>query len=247
MEILIAIFSGIAFLALIVYLWNSDSGPKDGSRQQAKEESQSPSRANQPAEISSTSSGIDSERLAELELRIEGLTGERAELLKEREDYRLQHAAKQLELCEAQASVAQRSQRVIELEAENSLLHSRLAELDNQQSSRQGEEMASLQQELGRLNAFEQEAGILRSEKAELIEQLKKLEAENAAYAGRILALQELEARQPELEKKLASLSEQNGRLLSEINGLQSSLRDKIKTQLDGLQELYRKLTPGLN
>jgi hypothetical protein len=40
-------------------------------------------------------------------------------------------------------------------------------------------------------------------------------------------------------------LREENKRLLGEISELRSSLRDKIKSQLDGLEELYRNLPPG--
>jgi chromosome segregation ATPase len=244
MEILIAVFSGIVFLALIVYLWNSDSGSKDGSREPAKETSQSPAVVEQSGEISTA--GIESARLAELEQKLDDLTRERAELFKHVEYYEQNDTAKQLEFRQAQESVVRSSHRVIELEAENSLLHRRVAELDNEKSSRHGE-IDSLQHELGKLTGLEQEAEILQKEKAELIERLKNIETENAANARRILALQDLEVKQPELEAKLATLSEQNRQLLGEITGLQSSLREKIKTQLDGLQELYKNLTPGLN
>ena len=243
MEILIAIFSAIVFLALIVYLWNSDGGSKDGEA--AKDPSQSASLVGQPGETS-TAASIQSERLTTLEQKIDDLTRERAELFEQVEYYKQNDAAKQLELQQAQENVARKSQRVVDLEAENSLLHRRLAELDHEKSSQNGE-MASLQHELGKLARLEQEAEVLHKEKADLIEQLKQIEAENAANARRILALQELEVKQPELEAKVANLSEQNGRLLGEITGLQSSLREKIKAQLDGLQELYKNLTPRLN
>jgi lipopolysaccharide biosynthesis regulator YciM len=130
------------------------------------------------------------------------------------------------------------------LEAENSLLQRRLVELDIQQSSRQGE-MASLEHKLAKLGAFEQEVGILQKEKAELVEKLEKASTENAANARASLVLQDLEAKQSEFEDKLASLREENKRLLGEISELRSSLRDKIKSQLDGLEELYRNLPPG--
>jgi chromosome segregation ATPase len=246
MEILIAVFSGIAFLALIVYLWNSDTTSKQGKNEAAKDESQSPVPVNDTGEASLTLSAIKSEHVAELEQKIDNLNREHAASLNDIESYKQKAAANHFELQEAQATAAQTLQRVVELEADNSVLHRRLAELDNQQSSRQAE-MASLHHELGKLNGFEQEAGILRSENAELFEQLKKLEVENAANVQRILALQDLETKQPELEAKLAALTEQNGRLLAEISGLHSSLRDKIKSQLDGLQELYQNLTPRMN
>lgn len=247
MEILIAVFSGIAFLALIIYLWNSDAASKPGKHEAVKEESQSPAPVDQPGETSLISSAVKSEQVAELEQKIDGPTPEHAASLNDSEDYKEKAAANNLELIRgAQASAAQSLQKIVELEEQNSLLHRQLAELDHQQSSRQAE-MTSLQHESAKLAAFEQEVGILHREKAELMEQLKKLEIENAANARAILALQDLEAKQSEFEGKLASLSEENGRLLGEMTGLQSSLRDKIKTQLDGLQELYRNLTPGLN
>jgi chromosome segregation ATPase len=245
MEILIAVFSGFVFLALIVYLWKSDSGSKNAGREPAKDTSQSPAVVDHPGETS-TAASIESERLAVLEQKLHDLTRERAQLSKHVESFEQNDTAKQLEFQQALESVARSSQRVVELEAENSLLQRRLAELDNENNSHHGE-MASLQHELGKLTRLEQEAEILQKEKAELIEQLKKIETENAANTRRILALQDLEVKQPELEANLANLSEQNRRLLGEITGLQSSLREKIKTQLDGLQELYKNLTPGLN
>ena len=246
MEILIAIFSGIAFLALIVYLWNSDAASKQGQQEAGKNESPSTVQVNKPGKASLTSPAIESEHFAELEQKIEGLSRQRAASLNAIEDYKQKAAADHFELREAQASAAASSERVVELEAEISLLHRRLGDLDNLQSSRQGE-MASLQQELAKLPAFEQEVAVLQKQKAELMEQLNKLEIENAANARAVLALQDLEAKQSEFAEKLASLREENNRLLGEINGLQSSLRDKIKTQLDGLQELYRNLAPRLN
>ena len=248
MEILIAIFSGIAFLALIVYLWNDDAASKHGKQEVGANQSPPPALVNEPdkASLTSTSPAIESEHLAELEQKIEGLNRERAASLTDIEDYKQKAAADRFELREAQASAAASSERVVALEAEISLLHRRLADLDNQQSSRQGE-MVSLQQELAKLPACEQEIAVLQKQKAELMEQLNRLEIENAANAQAVLALQDFEAKQSEFTEKLASLREENNRLIGEINGLQSSLRDKIKTQLDGLQELYKNLTPRLN
>jgi chromosome segregation ATPase len=228
METLIAVFSGVAFLALIVYLWNADSASKYKNDEAIKDESPLQGRVNEPKE--GIPPILDSQHVAQLEEKINASKREHAEAF---------NAA-------AQASAARSSQRVVELEADNSLLQRRLVELDSQQSSLQGE-MASLKQELAKLGVFEQEAGILQKEKAELIEQLGKSEIENAANARASLALQNLEAKQTEIEGTLASLREENKRLLGEIAELRSSLRDKIKTQLDGLQELYKNLTPGLN
>ena len=245
METLIAIFSGVAFLALIVYLWNSDSASKQDKDEAIQQESPSPGRV-EADEGALASSALELEHVAQLEQKIDGLKREHAEVSNAVAEYRQKAMANDFALEEAQASAARSLQGVAELEAENSLLQRRLTELDNQQSIRQGE-MASLEDELAKLGACEQEVALLQKEKAELIEQREKSEIENAANARASLALRDLEAKQSESEEKLASLREENKRLLGEIAELRSSLRDKIKTQLEGLQELYRNLTPGLN
>ena len=244
METLIAVFSGVAFLALIVYLWNSDPAPKQAKDEAVKEESSSPGRVHESNEGVLALSTLESEHVVQLEQKIDGLKREHAEASNALAEYRQKSTANDFALQEAQASAARSSQRVVELEAENSLLQRRLAELDSLQSSRQGE-MASLEQKLAKLGAFEQEIGILQKERAELVEKLEKAETENAANARASLTLQNLEAKQSEHEEQLASLREENKRLLGEISELRSSLRDKIKTQLDGLEELYRNLPPG--
>jgi chromosome segregation ATPase len=246
METLIAVFSGVAFLALIVYLWNSDSASKQDKHEAIKEESLSPDRVNEPNGGALVSSAVESEHIGQLQQKIGALKREHAEAFKAVADYRQKATANQVELQEAQASAARSSQRLVELEADNSHLQRRVAELESQQGSRQSE-MASLEHQVSKLGACEQEVAILQKEKAELIEQLGKSEIENAANVRASLALKDLEAKQSESEDKLASLREENKRLLGEISELRSSLRDKIKTQLDGLEELYRNLTPRLN
>jgi chromosome segregation ATPase len=243
MEILIAVFSGVAFLALIVYLWNSDVASKQGKQEVTEEESRLPDQTKEPSPRSLILSATESEHVVALEQKIDAVNPEQAESFKALEE---KATAYKSELHQAQASAAQSSQKVVELEADNSLLQRRLAELDTQQSHRQSE-LASLEDQVAKLGAIEQQVDILQKEKAELTQQLEKLQIENAANARATLTLQDLEAKQSDYEAKLASLRDENHRLLGEITGLQSSLRDKIKTQLDGLQELYRNLTPGLN
>jgi len=243
MEALIAVFSGVAFLALIVYLWNSDPAAKQ-DKVEAIKEAPSPAGVNEPNE--STSPTLQFEHVAQLEEKIQASKSEHAEAFNEVADYTQKATANHLDLQEAQASAELSSQRVVELERDNSLLQHRLTELSSQQSRRESE-MASLEQEAAKLRAFEQELENLQKEKAQLTEQLAKSEIENAANTRAALALKDLEAKQSESEDKLVSLREENKRLLDEISELRSSLRDKIKTQLDGLEELYRNLTPGLN
>jgi chromosome segregation ATPase len=242
MEILIAVFSGVAFLALIVYLWNSDVASKQSKQEVTEEESRLPDQTKEPSPRS-LMSATESEHVLALEQKIDAVNPEQAESFKALEE---KTTAYKSELHHAQASAAHNSQRVVQLEADNSLLQRRLAELDTQQSHRQSE-LASLEDQVAKLGAIEQQVDILQKEKAELTQQLEKLQIENAANARATLTLQDLEAKQSDHEAKLASLRDENHRLLGEITGLQSSLRDKIKTQLDGLQELYRNLTLGLN
>ena len=73
MDILIAAFSGIAFVALIVYLWKSVSDPRESTRETARSESPKTSLDDQLAAASSASPEIKSERLAQLEQTISGL------------------------------------------------------------------------------------------------------------------------------------------------------------------------------
>jgi chromosome segregation ATPase len=243
MEIFIAVFSGAAFLALIVYLWNTDGASKQGKQEIIEEESLSAESTTEPSPRSLILSATESEQVVALEQKIHAVNPEQAESFKALEE---KATAYKSELDQAQASAAHNSQRVVELEADNSLLQRRLTELDAQQSHRQSE-LASLEDQVAKLGAIEQQVEVLQKEKAELTQHLEQLQIENAANARATLALQDLEAKQSEYEEKLASLGAENRRLLGEITGLQSSLRDKIKTQLDGLQELYRNLTPGLN
>jgi len=243
MEILIAVFSGAAFLALIVYLWKTDGASKQNKQEVIEEESRSPDQIKEASPRSLVLSPNESEHVVALEQKIDAVNPEQAESFKALEE---KATAYKSELDHAQANAAHSSQRIVELEADNSLLQRRLAELDAQQSYRQSE-LTSLEGQVAKLGAIEQRVEILEKEKAELTQHLEKLQIENAANARAALALQDLEAKQSEYEGKLASLGAENRRLLSEITGLQSSLRDKIKTQLDGLQELYRNLTPGLN
>ena len=245
MEALIAVFSGVAFLALIIYLWNSDSASNQDKHEAIKEESPSPGPVSDPSGGALASSTLESEDVGQLQQKIETLNREHAEANSAVADYRQKATANQIELQEAQASAARNSQRVLDLEAGNSLLQRRLAELESQQDRRQSE-MVSLENQVAKLGACEQEVAILQKQRAELIEQLGKSEVENAANVRASLALKDLESKQSEFEEKLASLREENKRLLGEIAELRSSLRDKLKTQLDGLQELYRNLTPGL-
>ncbi len=242
METLIAVFSGVAFLALIVYLWNSDSASKQ-DRHEAIKEAPSLAGINEPN--ASTSPTLQFEHVAELEEKIEVPKNEHAEAFNQAADYTQKATVNHLDLQKSQASADRNPQRIVELETDNALLQRRLAELSSQQSSRESE-MASLKQ-AAKLRAFEQEVENLQKEKAQITEQLAKSEIENAANARASLALKDLEAKQSESEDKLVSLREENKRLLGEISELRSFLRDKIKTQLDGLEELYRNLTPGLN
>ncbi|HEX7228691.1 MAG TPA: hypothetical protein VF353_13050 [Candidatus Binatia bacterium] len=245
MEALIAVFSGVAFLALIVYLWNSDPASKQDKHKAIKEESSSPSPVDDSNRGALASSTLESEHVVQLQQKIDALKREHAEASTAVADYRQKATANQVELQEAQASAARSSQRLLDLEADNSLLQQRLAELKSQQDSRQSE-MAALEQQVAKLGECEQEVAILQKQKAELVEQLGKSEIENAANVRASLALKDLEAKQLEFEEKLASLREENKRLLGEIAELRSSFREKLKTQLDGLQELYRNLTPEL-
>lgn len=161
MEIIIAVFSAAAFLGLIIYLWNTDGASKQSKQEAIEEESRLPTPAKEPTPRSSVSSPAESEHAVVLEQKIDIINREQGESFKALEE---KAAAYKSELQQAQASAAYNSQRIVDLEADNSLLQRRLAELDAQQSHQQSE-LASLEDQVAKLGAIEQQVEILQRKK----------------------------------------------------------------------------------
>ncbi len=113
METLIAVFSGVAFLALIVYLWNSDPAAKH-DKNEAIKEARWPAEVNQANE--STSPTLQFKHVAQLEEKIQSSKSEHAEAFNEVADCTQKATTNHLDLQEAQASADRSSQRVVELE-----------------------------------------------------------------------------------------------------------------------------------
>ena len=230
MEIFIAISSGIAFLALIVYLWNADKDPKKSTPDKSGSKSTS---THQPSQQSATTSAVESKRIAILEQHVESLTRERSELTADIERYKQREAAPE-PATDHEAILTEYSRRMAALETENSTLRAQLVEFDTERSG--------YQQQLANLTGIEKHSASLEKENSALLERLEILQRENETSTKKILALQDVAANHSQLEARIADLSDQNGRLTSQLSSFQTSLRDKLKLQLDGLQELYQNL-----
>lgn len=234
MEILIAVSGAIAFLALIVYLWNSE-------RAGAYSRTQPPSAAasREPSQNPSGSSDAPLDSWGSVEEKSAAPTPEPSELLNKVEQYPRNESATESALHQVQARFTETTQRLAALEGEAASWKSRFNELSIERS-RSDDEITGLRQELKRLSGIERQAAILAEEKAECLGQLQRLRSEHEVSAQRVLALGALEA-------EIAALREENGRLRNQIAELQASLRDQLKMQIDGLQELYRTLQSQMN
>jgi len=244
MEILIIISAAIAIGALIAYLWNASRSLEEKTRLLEIAESRLAALLGEVGNESSTSPGSGGERIAELEKQLNELTRERSELSAQLDLINRERPSSPEPSRHLQSAATELSQKIATLDAENAALRSQIAEIEGERNGNQ-EKIISLQKEHDKLSALEQRVASLEEERSELAERLKGAECEKAARSQRILELEGLEARLPDLEARVASLSDQNSQLVTQISDLQLSMRNKIKTQLDSLQELYRKLDSG--
>lgn len=242
MDILIIISAGIAFGALIAYLWNASRALEEKNRLLEIAESRLAAVSGEVGNEASTSPGSGGERIAELEKQVNELSRERSELSAQLDVInRRERPASPEPAQDIQFATTELSQKIASLDAENAVLRSRIAEIEGERNGNQ-EKIILLQHEHHKISALEESVASLQEERSELAERLKGAESEKEARSQRILELEGLEARLPDLEARVASLSDQNAQLVAQVSELQSSIRGKLKTQIDSLQELYRKL-----
>lgn len=244
MEVLIVISGGIAFGALIAYLWNSDRALKEKNRLLEIAESRLAVLSGETGNETPASSTSETERIADLERQINDLTKERSKLHAQLEGINRERISQQQASPEITSATAGLSENIVKLDSENSVLRSQIAALEAERDGDR-QRIESLQNQHGALSSLEERAAKLQGEKTELAEKLKKAESDRESVSQRILDLESVEAKFPQLESRLASLSDENTRLLKQISDLQVSMRQKIKTQLDALQELYQNLDAG--
>jgi len=244
MEILIIVSAAIAFGALIAYLWNSSRVLEEKNRLLEIAESRLAAISGDAGVALSPAASGAGERIAELESQLKELARERSELRAQIESIERERITSPRALHDAQSANTELSQRITHLDSENSALRSQIAEFERERNGDQ-EKISLMQDEHDKFPALREHVASLETERSELAERLAKAESEKQASSQRLLQLEGLETKLPVLEAQIASLSDQNSQLSIQISDLQSSIREKIKTQLDDLQELYRKLDSG--
>lgn len=244
MEILIVISAGIAFGALIAYLWSSSRDLNEKNRLLAIAESRLAALSSEVGREPAPGAVNEGGRVAELERQIQNLTRERSESRAQLERLNSERLSNPEPPPDVPSAVAELSQKIATLESENSALRSRVAELEGERNGTQ-EKIGRLQEEHGRLSELEERVASLQGERSNLAEQLKRSESEIEGHSRRMHELEGLEMKVPDLEARVTSLSAHNAQLLAQISELQTSIKGEIKTQLDALHELYRKLNSG--
>jgi chromosome segregation ATPase len=244
MEILIVISAGIAFGALIAYLWSSYRDLNEKNRLLEIAESRLAALSGETGHEPTAAAVNEDGRVAELERQIHDLTRERSELRTQLEGMESERISSPEPSDDTRSAISELSERIAKLDSENSVLRSRIVDLEGERNGTR-EKIVVLQEEHDRLSEFEERIATLQGERSDLAERLKLAESEREAQSRRILELEGLEAKVPDLEARATGLSAHNAQLLTQISELQTSIRGKIKTQLDALQELYRKLDSG--
>lgn len=244
MEILIIVSAAIAFGALIAYLWNSSRVLEEKNRLLEIAESRLAAVSGDVGSGLAPAPTGGGERIAELESQLRELARERSELSAQLDLINRKPPSSPEPAQDIQLATTELSQKIASLDAENAALRSRIAELEGERNGTE-QKIILLQDEHDKLPALRDRVASLEQERSELAAQLQKAESEKGAHLQRIVELEGLETKLPSLEARVASLSDQNAELLTQISDLQSSIRDKIRNQLDGLQELYRKLDSG--
>jgi multidrug resistance efflux pump len=88
----------------------------------------------------------------------------------------------------------------------------------------------------------EQRIETLLAENSGLKSQLAELRREKEQDGEKIQRLEKELQRLPELSQTIVDLRSANSRLESQLENMRSSLRQRIESQLEGLQELHHQL-----
>lgn len=241
METLIAVSAATAFIALIVYLWNSDSNSKKILRQPVSGDGGIESTDNAPSRSSQTPDSGEADQILTLERTVTSLKQQCADLVKQVEASKHERGLDGAKTVAAHTSTILLSEKIDALETENAALRTQLAELEITGAEQQHIITHQLG-EIKKLAAAEKELTTIRGENSDLLEQFRKLEIQNEKDRRAMHTLQAAAAKSSELEAKAAGLREQNVQLLERLSHLHVSTKDKIAEQIEGLQELYHEL-----
>ena len=145
---------------------------------------------------------------------------------------------------EAQAKIKELERQIAKLDEQNLELRSQIANVAREQSGRE-EQLHQLEQEHAKIAELERQIAGLREERDRLQGRLENLENERETNRGRIETLEAVEKRMPDLERQIADLGRENSKLAGQIVNLRSSLLEKLRVQVEGLQDLYHEVETG--
>jgi chromosome segregation ATPase len=241
METLIAVSAATAFVALIAYLWNSDSNSKKNNRRLVSANEDLESTANATTPPLSQIPDNEADQILSLERTVISLKQQCADLVKQIEASKRERSVDGAKTVAAHTSTMLLSEKIDALETENRELRTQVAELENTLA----EQQQTITHQIGELNKVavaEEQLKNIRGENSDLLERLRALEIENEKQRRATHTLQTAAEQCVDLEAKAANLSEQNAQLLERLSQLQVSTKDRIAEQIEGLQELYHEL-----
>jgi chromosome segregation ATPase len=225
MEILIIISGAIAIGLLIATLFSTSRELNEKSGRLEIAESRLAGLIVGPE---TTGSGNESERLVDLEKRVSLLSGERDQLLAEVQNLKRDSLANP----GINQNYAEAEDRLRQLRDENTHLRNRVETLEE----------ALARGEQARIPELEQQMAKLRQEHAQSLSQIDSLAREKRASQARIQEFESVQSKVSSLESNLVRLRDENSRLAGELVDFKNSLQEKLKSQLNSLQELYHDI-----
>jgi chromosome segregation ATPase len=234
MGILIFISAAIAIGVLIVILWSTNHELKEKSRRLQIAESKLVTVGGEAGAALSTVPPNESEKITDLERRFSSLTDERTQLLAETENLRGRLRSHGMSQISAEAEGG-----LVHLRNENAQLRGRIETLEKELREREAHG-APLKDEERKIAELEQQLLKRREEHAQFLSQIENLERERRASQGRIHELEEAQSKVSNLERDIAQLRGENTKLSTELTDFKSSLQEKLKSQINALQEFYR-------
>jgi chromosome segregation ATPase len=99
-----------------------------------------------------------------------------------------------------------------------------------------------LQGEQAKISELEGQISKFQEERGQFLSQIEILEKERQASRERIVETENLQSEISDLEQNLSELRNENSKRSKELTDLRNSLQEKLKLQLNSLQELYREI-----
>jgi chromosome segregation ATPase len=239
METLIFISAAIAIGVLFVILWSTDRELREKNRRLQIAEARLTTHGVEGGAAVSTASATESEKITDLENRLNALADERTQLLGEVENLR-----EKLQRHEANRNLVEVEDGPTHVTNENAELRARIQALEGELDGRE-EHVALLKDEQAKTSEMERQISELRERHGQFLSQIEKLEREKQANLGLIRELEESHSKVSTLERSIAQLRGENAQLSGELVNFKQSLQDKIQSQINALQELCSGIDSG--